>query len=462
MVNATTHQALTNNAPAITFSLSNTTDIVNITLPYAAFDLGAAYPIFPQGTSYFPLRRSQNPSQIILGRAFMQEAYLFVDYETHKYSISQTVFPKVNATTIMTVNHSGTKTVTSASSPTPSASSGSLSKGAIAGIAIGASAAIGLLGALAFFIWRSKHPRHVDEISRTSPSEETSGSETEKDGWTSYSPPPAFQSYRSEQQQQQQQQPNSSPTMEKSLNGFMNDEKSGFSRSNTIGHSLKAPSSSSALNALEKPQGRVVCNVNPWENCELEDPRSPGGATSAGVGTASSTALYSIFSAEKPLPLTPFQRQELPGSAAAKEICATKTWDYDRSSGVRRSQSANGWYGQHQHLQHERDDANHSPANSAPGGFRRSDTTKTGFTTISSDMGRYGSKSSLDSSSTGSRPFSPVDRPPRQKHIFELQADEPGQRSRRTSERKRSAAASPTSVHSSRSAAASPTSPRIM
>lgn len=80
LVNDTVHQRLLqqNPTPTVTFQLGNSTlgqESVNITLPYAAFDLQASSPIFPNGTNYYPLRRASSPSQYTLGRAFFQEAY---------------------------------------------------------------------------------------------------------------------------------------------------------------------------------------------------------------------------------------------------------------------------------------------------------------------------------------------------------------------------------------------------
>ena len=453
MVNASTHQQLSNEGPSITFTL-NTTEpnpaSVNITLPYQSFDLGAGYPIFTTGTLYFPLRRANSSNQIILGRAFMQEAYLFVDYEKSQFTISQANFPSnSNVTNIITVDHSPNAIPGATPSP-PETNSSGLGKGAIAGIALGTSAALGLLGALAFFIWRSKHPRHVDELSRTqgSPSGITSGSsdqEPEKDGWTSYSPPPAFQSFRTERERMQQQQRAWSPSQEKDPGHGVDTKGAEYVTTGTLGHGSKA---SSPTSTTDRPSnGRAVHNVNPWENSELEDPRSPAGATSTtlGAGTNSSMGMFSIMD-EKPLPLTPMQMQELPGSAAAKEICASKVWDYERegtpsSQGRSNNSSRSGWYAQGQNLRNDIVSPIDRTASGAGSGHSGGGVSRTGtnLTALSENM-RQNSKSSLGSSSVASRP--------RQKHIFELQADEPGRRSRRESERKRSAATSPTSPRS--------------
>lgn len=86
------------------------TDIlaVNISLPYQAFDLQVTQPITENGTNYFPLRCSSNMSQYVLGRAFLQETYLFVDYEKSTFSLSQAQFNKHS--NVVTVNHQASNT----------------------------------------------------------------------------------------------------------------------------------------------------------------------------------------------------------------------------------------------------------------------------------------------------------------------------------------------------------------
>lgn len=70
------HKTLINLNPQFTFRLANdklSEPTVEITLPYASFDLVIKPPLLPNATSYFPLRRGAD-DQITLGRAFLQEA----------------------------------------------------------------------------------------------------------------------------------------------------------------------------------------------------------------------------------------------------------------------------------------------------------------------------------------------------------------------------------------------------
>lgn len=151
LVNDTVHSKLRTENPTIMFSLGQSAaETVNITVPYLAFDLQVTQPIAENGTNYFPLRCSTNATQYVLGRAFLQETYLFVDYEASSFSLSQAQFN--NNSDIVTISHSTDNSASAAASPNSTHSG--LSGGAIAGIAIGASVAVVLLLSVLFFLFR--------------------------------------------------------------------------------------------------------------------------------------------------------------------------------------------------------------------------------------------------------------------------------------------------------------------
>jgi hypothetical protein len=88
------HQTLLAQNPSITFTFSQTYssgETVQITLPYAAFDLEAKHPYHDlnETTRYFPLRRAEKKEQWVLGKTFLQEAYITVDWERSRFSIYQ-------------------------------------------------------------------------------------------------------------------------------------------------------------------------------------------------------------------------------------------------------------------------------------------------------------------------------------------------------------------------------------
>lgn len=77
LVNNTLHEQLQSRNPSITFSLGDSISggsKIDITFPYAAFDLSVDYPIVDTKQYYFPLRRADNETQYTLGRTFLQES----------------------------------------------------------------------------------------------------------------------------------------------------------------------------------------------------------------------------------------------------------------------------------------------------------------------------------------------------------------------------------------------------
>jgi hypothetical protein len=82
---------------------------VGIDLPYDAFDLSLSYPAFSRSTSYFPIRRAVDGINVI-GRTFLQEAMLIVDYERRNFTIARarysTPMPPAQIVSIMRVEQS--------------------------------------------------------------------------------------------------------------------------------------------------------------------------------------------------------------------------------------------------------------------------------------------------------------------------------------------------------------------
>lgn len=94
LLNNTQHLLLQTQNPSINFTLSipssssTSSETIDIIFPYAAFDLLAQWPLVDTDTRYFPLKRADNETQYVLGRAFFQEAYLVADYERSNFSLS--------------------------------------------------------------------------------------------------------------------------------------------------------------------------------------------------------------------------------------------------------------------------------------------------------------------------------------------------------------------------------------
>lgn len=99
---STQHEVLVNWNMTFQFDVADlpgSTNSVSLSLPYEAFDLQLSYP-YPglnatqssPPTNYFPLRKAANNTQYTIGRTFLQETYLKVDYERNNFSIFQATF----------------------------------------------------------------------------------------------------------------------------------------------------------------------------------------------------------------------------------------------------------------------------------------------------------------------------------------------------------------------------------
>ncbi|KAL8892994.1 MAG: hypothetical protein Q9192_005521, partial [Flavoplaca navasiana] len=77
LVDETLHRTLLSRNATLVFTIGATPlsgSVVNITLPYAAFDLQLSdHASAPNATRYFPLKRASNDTQYTLGRTFLQE-----------------------------------------------------------------------------------------------------------------------------------------------------------------------------------------------------------------------------------------------------------------------------------------------------------------------------------------------------------------------------------------------------
>ena len=107
LVNDTIHTKLLQLNPTITLTVGSQPfdgPTVDVTLPYGAFDLQASSPIYPNATNYFPIRRGDNSSQFTLGRTFLQEAYIVVNYEQSNFSVNQAIFRSPNTEEIVTIH----------------------------------------------------------------------------------------------------------------------------------------------------------------------------------------------------------------------------------------------------------------------------------------------------------------------------------------------------------------------
>ncbi|KAK4199485.1 aspartic peptidase domain-containing protein [Triangularia verruculosa] len=159
LVNETHRNRLLDSDAQVSFRLSDVRsggDTVTIVLPYAAFDLTVEAPLVANSSHYFPLRRANSSSQYTLGRTFLQEAYLSVDYERKTFNVSSCVWNQGAEENIVAITSPDDPNADLDPSSSSSSSSG-FGGGAIAGIVVGAILGVALIaGAIALCFLRKR------------------------------------------------------------------------------------------------------------------------------------------------------------------------------------------------------------------------------------------------------------------------------------------------------------------
>ena len=137
-VNDTMRQTLLDQDTALTLAVSGLADstaTVRIRLPYAALDAALDIPSSPSPTHFFPLKRAVDSKQHLLGRTFLQEAYLIVDWDRRNFTLAPVAHASSTTVSALTA-------IPSYRPPTPSSA---LSTPTIIGIALGTALALALI-----------------------------------------------------------------------------------------------------------------------------------------------------------------------------------------------------------------------------------------------------------------------------------------------------------------------------
>ena len=130
---------------------ADTDKYANIKLGYPAFDHLLSSRTGENGTRYFPIQKSKN-GIFTLGRTFLQEAYIIVDYERFNFTVAPAYYSDP-------MPNEELKTIFNTSYTPPSNrsdSGGGLGPGAIAGTVVGIVVAFAIAGVLAFCWWRKR------------------------------------------------------------------------------------------------------------------------------------------------------------------------------------------------------------------------------------------------------------------------------------------------------------------
>ena len=151
------HNMLVARSPVFTLDIGNSKTggpTVEITLPYASFDLTFKPDLDSAPMRYFPIQQAANETQVTLGRAFLQETYIITDYQRGNFSVSQCRFEESIEPDIVSIL---SRDLQAAPSPPAVDEPGSdrhshLQREAIIGIAIGAVLAFIILIVLCYWL----------------------------------------------------------------------------------------------------------------------------------------------------------------------------------------------------------------------------------------------------------------------------------------------------------------------
>lgn len=149
-------------------------ELIALKVSYDAFNLQLSYP-YPGLTQtystetlpYFPMRRANNTLQYTIGRAFLQEIYLIVNYEANSFSLSQALFPDSNQQPQLAPIPRPSDSIWPG--PAGSETSAGSSIGAKVGIAVAAIVVVGVIAALAWFCCIRKRRNKLENNDKEKP-----------------------------------------------------------------------------------------------------------------------------------------------------------------------------------------------------------------------------------------------------------------------------------------------------
>ncbi|KAF2741565.1 acid protease [Polyplosphaeria fusca] len=169
LINDSLHDSLLAKNPVISFKVGPeiSGDSVTIDMPYWNWYQTAtsAYAGNASGL-YFPLKRAANDSQYVLGRTFLQSAYVSADYERNIFNVSQASYPSSSTSEdIVAILPILGETPSGGNGNNNSSSKSGLGTGAIAGIAVGGAVVLAIIAAAIIFLRRRKRQTKNEEES---------------------------------------------------------------------------------------------------------------------------------------------------------------------------------------------------------------------------------------------------------------------------------------------------------
>ncbi|KAF1924199.1 acid protease [Didymella exigua CBS 183.55] len=154
-VNASSHERNKQQNGTVAFKIAEgPTDsgrFTSVELGYSAFDHSWT-PVGGNTSNYFPIKKSKR-GVYTLGRTFLQEAYIIVDYENLNFTVAPVYYadPMPQQKLVSIYNQT--------TNPTARSSGGGLAPGAIAGAVIGIVVAFVIAGIVAVCCWRKRNTK---------------------------------------------------------------------------------------------------------------------------------------------------------------------------------------------------------------------------------------------------------------------------------------------------------------
>jgi hypothetical protein len=143
LVNETLHTSLLERDITVDITVGQHPNQITLDFPYSMFDLKVGPPYVETKTHYFPLHRANSTYAYILGRTFLQRAYLTADHDRRIFNLSRAVYDPKAANRIFNIAPPTDAEKMQTTNPKPSNKHvRAPSQAAIAAISIGLSAVV--------------------------------------------------------------------------------------------------------------------------------------------------------------------------------------------------------------------------------------------------------------------------------------------------------------------------------
>jgi hypothetical protein len=103
LVNEALHETLLSRDISVNITIEHDGFQLTLDFPYSMFDLKIGPPYIDTSSHYFPIRRANTSLYYILGRSFLQRAYITVDYDRQRFNVSRAVYDPASKSHILNI-----------------------------------------------------------------------------------------------------------------------------------------------------------------------------------------------------------------------------------------------------------------------------------------------------------------------------------------------------------------------